>query len=241
MLSIVLLMSSLAVGSSWTSSSSAVWTRRSGASIRFAAQAELEWDEDISAIASRYLQAKYAACNSDGSECVAVRGRDEVSALLKEVLPPVSEKELEIEINKIMDAFKGEETIDLCAFAEEVKDNKYWVEAGELVIKELMYLDCLQSNYVSKMALLEDDDYDELKSSLTWDGSALVTLSGKEAQFLYAVALGRKGITAMPDSEYESLKAELQEQGSWVVNRAEDPLQKLGMSTLVGYIHRSFK
>ena len=46
------------------------------------------------------------------------------------------------------------------------------------MVKELIYLDALQSMYVSKKSLLNDDDYDELKDSLTWDGSALVTMSG---------------------------------------------------------------
>lgn len=92
----------------------------------------------------------------------------------------------------------------------------------------------------SPKALLNDDDYDELKSSLTWDGSALVNLSGKEARFLFAVAAARKGAPTMPDAEYAALKQELQAENSWVVSRGMDPLEKLGMQTLLGYIHRSF-
>lgn len=89
--------------------------------------------------------------------------------------------------------------------------------------------------------LLNNDDYDELKSSLTWDGSALVNLSGKEAQFLFAVAAARKGAPTMPDDQYAALKEELQAQNSWVAARGMDPLEKLGMQTLLGYIHRTFE
>jgi len=241
MLIVVLLLSSLSVGLSWTSPGAAVWTKRSRTSSPLAAaKTSLEWDDDLSQIANRYLQGKYGDCEASGDNCVTERNRDEVSALLKEVLPPVSESELKEEVDKLMDSFKGEANIELSAFVDQIKNNKYWVDAGELVVKELMYLDCLQSNYGSQKALLNDDDYDELKDSLTWDGSALVTLSGKEAQFLHAVACGRKGISAIPDSEYQALKADLQAQDSWVVKRAQDPLEKLGMNTLVGYIHRSF-
>ena len=43
----------------------------------------------------------------------------------------------------------------------------------------------------------------------------------------------------MSDTEYEALKAQLKAQGSWVVNREGDPLQKLGMQTFLGYLHRA--
>uniref|UniRef100_A0A7S2S7L6 Uncharacterized protein n=1 Tax=Rhizochromulina marina TaxID=1034831 RepID=A0A7S2S7L6_9STRA len=164
----------------------------------------------------------------------------QIESILREILPPVTTAELEQEVASVMKAFAGQEFISIDEFTNMLKANAYWVEAGELVVKELMYLDCLQSNYNSKKALLSDDDYDELKDSLTWDGSALVTLSGDEARFLYAVACSKKQIPSMTDAEYQSLKARLKEEGSWTVNREKDPLEKLGLSTLVGYIHRSF-
>jgi len=192
------------------------------------------------AIAGRYLQAKYKACDSDGDNCRAFCDRDEVSAILQEILPPVSTTELAAELNDIMTVFGNEEIIGMEEFVSALSKNKFWVEAGEFVVKELMYLDALQSSYVSDTPLFNDDDYDELKDSLTWEGSALVTMSGAEAQFLYAVGASRKGCSAIGDAEYAELKAKLQAEESWVVTRAQDPLEKLGMNTLLGYIHRSF-
>jgi hypothetical protein len=161
--------------------------------------------------------------------------------VLREVLPPVSAAELEAEVNEVMCAFAGQQDIDMEDFVGAMKKNSYWAEAGELVVKELIYLDCLQANYVSKKGLLSDDDYDEIKSSLTWDGSALVNLSGKEAKFLFAVASARKGTPSMSDDDYAALKKDLQTEGSWVAARGQDPLEKLGMQTLLGYIHRTFQ
>ena len=63
-------------------------------------------------------------------------------------------------------------------FLRAVLGNSYWREAGPLVVKELMFLDCLNSNYFKKMKLLDDDTYDLLKESLQWDGSAVATLTG---------------------------------------------------------------
>jgi len=200
-----------------------------------------DWDEDVSAIASRYLEGKYENCNVDGDNCRAVCDKNDITALLREVLPPVSAAELEEEVAEVMRSFQGKELVDMGDFVASLKQNKYWAAAGELVVKELMYLDCVQASYgPSPKALLNDDDYDELKSSLTWDGSALVNLSGKEARFLFAVAAARKGAPTMPDAEYAALKQELQAENSWVVSRGMDPLEKLGMQTLLGYIHRSF-
>ena len=45
----------------------------------------------------------------------------------------------------------------------------------------------------------------------------------------------------MSNDEYAALKAKLQEEESWVVSRAQDPLEKLGLNTFLGYIHRSFR
>ncbi len=42
----------------------------------------------------------------------------------------------------------------------------------------------------------------------------------------------------MSDDEYSTLKSDLQKQNSWVVNRAMDPLERLGMNTFMGYLHR---
>ena len=117
-----------------------------------------DWDEDISAIATRYLQGKYTACDLDGENCRALCDQEEISKVLTEILPPVSEEELKSEVDEIMATFKGAEVIDMGDFLDALKTNKYWAESGELVVKELMYLDCLQSSYASKKALLSDDD-----------------------------------------------------------------------------------
>ena len=61
-------------------------------------------------------------------------------------------------------------------FLQAAIKNSYWKKAGNLVVKELIFLDCLYSYYQEKRSMLSDDDYNVLKDSLTWEGSAAVIL-----------------------------------------------------------------
>jgi hypothetical protein len=40
-----------------------------------------DWDADVSAIASRYLQGKYENCNSGGDDCRAVCDKNDITAV----------------------------------------------------------------------------------------------------------------------------------------------------------------
>lgn len=64
-------------------------------------------------------------------------------------------------------------------------------------------------------------------------------MSAKEAQFISAVAAAKRGEPFMDDDEYAALKSELKKKGSWVVNREADALEKLGLNTFMGYLHRA--
>ena len=68
----------------------------------------------------------------------------QVETLLKEILPPVSPSELEAEVSTVMKIFGSSEDIDVFDFVSAVRANKYWQDAGELTVKELIYLDALQ-------------------------------------------------------------------------------------------------
>jgi len=193
-------------------------------------------EEDMKNIAARYLLAKYKGCDEVGCrlECT----RDEARDVLKSVLPPVTNDELEEEVQITMKEFGMDDVIDETKFIEAILGNTYWRDAGELVVKELMFLDCLHANYYDGFPLLNDDDYDELKENLTWEGSAVATMTGKEARFVTAVASFRRGQASIPDEEYQKLKIELKDDKSWVTERAPDALEKLGMNTFMGYLHR---
>jgi hypothetical protein len=48
-----------------------------------------------------------------------------------------------------------------------------------------------------------------------------------------------RGEAILSNEAYETLKKELQQSDSWTVKRQRDPLEKLGLSTFLGYLHRS--
>lgn len=64
-------------------------------------------------------------------------------------------------------------------------------------------------------------------------------MSAQEAQFVSTVAASKRGEPQMDDDEYKALKADLKQKGSWVVNREEDALEKMGLNTFMGYLHRA--
>jgi len=199
-------------------------------------------DSTINDIAERYLLNKFkgsADCAGDDSSeaCRFQCDRSEVESLLKQILPPVSKEELVREIDLVMGKLIGS-GITETEFTKAALQNSYWANAGPLVVKELIFLDCLDSFYTDGKKMLSDEDYDELKDSLTWEGSAVASLKGKEAKFISAVAAFRRGEGNMANAEYDKLKSELLSESSWVVNRVPDPLEKLGMNTFLGYMHR---
>ena len=197
-------------------------------------------------ISTNYLINKFQDCIGD--DCTYVRSPREAQDILRDVLPPVTTKELEKEILRVfIDAnnlpISGTTTssVSVQDFVENVVTNKYWRQAGPRVVFELIYLDCVYSFYYKKKNLLSNEDYDELKSTLTWEGSMAATVTAKESLFITAVAAFRRGKSLLSNEEYGTLKDELLGCNSWVVQRLPDPLENLGLETFMGYLHRSLK
>lgn len=156
-------------------------------------------DEDVDnvnafkSIASNYLYNKFRDCRGDS--CRDLCDKKEVEDLVRAILPPVSKDELQKEINLILKNMNIDKDglIDTNQFLSNILDNRYWLAAGPLVVKELIFLDCLHNYYFQKQQLLEDNDYNELKEQLTWEGSSVPTMKSQEAHFVTAVASNAKG------------------------------------------------
>mmetsp|Transcript_9028 Transcript_9028/g.9774 ORF Transcript_9028/g.9774 Transcript_9028/m.9774 type:complete len:277 (-) Transcript_9028:26-856(-) len=197
-------------------------------------------------LAENYLAAKFHDCLKE--ECIFLREEGDVKELLRSILPPVTASELEKEVDRIVALFGGKRAttpdsppceISISEFVQAVLANPYWTSAGPLVVKELIYLDCLYNFYHRKKQLLSNEDYNELKDQLAWDGSIAATMKGKEALFITAVAAHRRGAPLLSNGEYMNLKNELLAENSWVVNRQQDPLERMGLQTFMSYLHRS--
>lgn len=83
-----------------------------------------------------------------------------------------------------------------------------------LAEKERIFLDSLQSYYISGRELLKDDEFDVLKEDLSWNGSKLVQMNKNEAKYMAAMQAYAKGDPLMSDEEFDTLKATLKEEKS---------------------------
>lgn len=201
-----------------------------------------EDDEDMIPVAEAYIHAKYKQVAAAHDHAVA--NKDDVREVLHSILPPVTLAELEREEENIMKDLlshkqNSADAINEDDFVKSMIKNTYWRDAGDIVVKELMYFDSLHSYYKTGKPLLDNNNYDELHENLTWEGSSIATMNAKEVQFVSAVAASKRGESLMDDAEYTTLKSELKKEGSWVVNRGEDALEKLGLNTFMGYLHRT--
>ena len=157
--------------------------------LRLSVLDEIEDEEEIESfqrIVKNYLSSKFLDCT--GKECHFERSRAEVESLIREVLPPVTPTEFEREVQQLLSKIPGGSLIAVGDYADVVLQNSYWAKAGPLVVKELIFLDCVYNYYHSQKSILNDEDYNELKDSLTWEGSVAASIRGNEAKFISAVA-----------------------------------------------------
>jgi hypothetical protein len=127
--------------------------------------------EEFQRIVGNYLQAKFNDCH--GEDCRMFCDRGEVEVLLKSVLPPVSKRELDMEVTKALKSIgaSDDDLVEAESFLTAVVGNSYWTTAGPLVVKELMFLDCIYEYYFrEKRSMLNDEDYNDLKEMLMWEG-----------------------------------------------------------------------
>ncbi|MFS7926866.1 putative PGR5-like protein [Helianthus anomalus] len=86
---------------------------------------------------------------------------------------------------------------------------------------EQEFLQALQSFYYEGKAIMSNEEFDNLKEELMWEGSSVVMLSSDEQKFLEASMAYVSGNPIMSDKEFDQLKMQLKKDGSDIV--AEGP------------------
>ena len=118
-----------------------------------------EEDEDdlefLSRVKNNYLVNKFKDCR--GEDCRATCSRDEIQTLLLSILPPLTPEDLAAETNRIISKFPQPDLISADDFVRAASENSFWKRAGSLVVKELIFLDCLNSYYYDKQTMLNDE------------------------------------------------------------------------------------
>ncbi|KAG1362457.1 PGR5-like protein 1A, chloroplastic [Cocos nucifera] len=85
---------------------------------------------------------------------------------------------------------------------------------GEL---EQEFLQALQSFYYDKKPIMSNEEFDNLKEELMWEGSSVVMLSPDEQKLLEASMAYAAGKPIMTDAEFNELKSRLRKEGSGIV------------------------
>ncbi|RVW16254.1 PGR5-like protein 1A, chloroplastic [Vitis vinifera] len=85
-------------------------------------------------------------------------------------------------------------------------DKKEKRSIGEM---EQDFLQALQSFYYEGKAIMSNEEFDNLKEELMWEGSSVVMLSSDEQKFLEASMAYVAGNPIMSDEEFDDLKIKL--------------------------------
>ncbi|KAL9263825.1 PGR5-like protein [Drosera capensis] len=93
-------------------------------------------------------------------------------------------------------------------------DKKEKKSIGEL---EQDFLQALQAFYYEGKAVMSNEEFDNLKEELMWEGSSVVMLNADEQRFLEASMAYVAGKPIMSDEEFNSLKQKLKSESSDIV------------------------
>ncbi|KAL3498745.1 hypothetical protein ACH5RR_041477 [Cinchona calisaya] len=93
-------------------------------------------------------------------------------------------------------------------------DKKEKKSIGEM---EQEFLQALQAFYYEGKAIMSNEEFDNLKEELMWEGSSVVMLSSDEQKFLEASIAYVSGNPIMSDEEFDKLKMKLKIDGSEIV------------------------
>lgn len=93
-------------------------------------------------------------------------------------------------------------------------DKKEKKSIGEM---EQDFLQALQAFYYDGKAIMSNEEFDNLKEELMWEGSSVVMLSSDEQKFLEASMAYVAGKPILSDKEYDDLKLKLKMEGSEIV------------------------
>ncbi|CAL1375505.1 unnamed protein product [Linum trigynum] len=138
----------------------------------------------------------------------SISGRRNACLRRRIVLVPVkatADQQGQVQEDEVVDS----KILNYCSI--EQKDKK---SIGEM---EQDFLQALQSFYYEGKAIMSNEEFDNLKEELMWEGSSVVMLSADEQRFLEASMAYVAGNPIMNDKEFDNLKLKLKTEGSDIV------------------------
>jgi len=102
-----------------------------------------------------------------------------------------------------------------------------------LEAREKLYLDATAAYFNDGSKLIEDDDYDDLKNDLAFEGSNVGLMDRDEIKFMVAASRYAEGRPFMSDSEFDTLRRKLKAKNSKAVIH-EMPVCRIDSQTCKG-------
>ncbi|CAN1789154.1 PGR5-like protein 1A, chloroplastic [Linum perenne] len=151
----------------------------------------------------------FISYSSSSSSVQLIYGRRQVSLRRRVFLVQLrasGDKQGQVQEDEVVDR----KILNYCSI-DKKQDKK---SLGEM---EQEFLQALQSFYYEGKAIMSNEEFDNLKEELMWEGSSVVMLSADEQRFLEASMAYVSGNPIMNDEEYDKLKLRLKTEGSDIV------------------------
>ncbi|CAN1147471.1 PGR5-like protein 1A, chloroplastic [Linum perenne] len=143
----------------------------------------------------------FISSSSSSSKVQLIYGRRQVSLRRRVFLVQLrasGDKQGQVQEDEVVDR----KILNYCSI-DKKQDKK---SLGEM---EQEFLQALQSFYYEGKAIMSNEEFDNLKEELMWEGSSVVMLSADEQRFLEASMAYVSGNPIMNDEEYDKLKLRL--------------------------------
>lgn len=145
-------------------------------------------------IAKAYLHRKIFSLNDRlvekyPSSCKVEMIRDEVVHILKHILCPMTEREALYEYQQLLMKLHSKSSVDEYELFDALLHNRQWCQAGELIVKEFVYLDSMLSTMLQgqeEEPLLSRECMQILKDDLECNLSNVPSYSNDEIVYLMA-------------------------------------------------------
>ena len=113
--------------------------------------------------------------------------RDEIVHILKHILCPMTEREAQFEYHQLVQKLNSKSSVDEYELFDVLLHNRHWCLAGELIVKEFIYLDSMLSIIQAhEEPLLSRECLQGLKEDLECNLSNVPTYSNDEIVYLMA-------------------------------------------------------
>ncbi|PKU80694.1 PGR5-like protein 1B, chloroplastic [Dendrobium catenatum] len=140
------------------------------------------------------------------STCLRFRSQHGQSRKLFLLRPRAAEQQGKVQEDEVVDS----KILPYCSISKKAEKKSI----GEM---EQEFLQALQSFYYDNEAIMSNEEFDNLKEELMWEGSSVVMLSSDEQRFLEASMAYVSGNPILSDKEFDALKLRLKQQGSRIV------------------------